>query len=261
LKLGLADRDQYYADPLFANVPLSELLSEEYTKLRRPLIDMKKASLERRPGDPRGGKSLLANPDLRTGLGATGNDTTTCVVADAAGNVVAATPSGFSGPVAGKTGIYLGTRLQSFNVWEGHVNCIEPGKRPRITLTPTIVLKDGRPVLAVSVAGGDGQEQATLQLLECAIDFGMSPDKAVTAARWQTDHLLGSFRQTAPRLGSLSFFPTPGEETVEELTKRGHVVRVSRRPQTNPVMLRIDPKTKTIEAAGDPQSRRHAAAY
>jgi gamma-glutamyltranspeptidase/glutathione hydrolase len=261
LKLAFADRDQFYADPNFADVPIRDLLSDSYTKLRTPLIDMQKASLERRPGDPRGGKALLEKPDLRTGLGDKGNDTTTCVVADAAGNVVAATPSGFDGVVAGKTGVYLGTRLQSNNVWEGHINCIEPGKRPRITLTPTIVLKNGKPVMAVSVAGGDGQDQATLQLLQCAIDFGMSPEKAVTAARWQTEHLLGSFRQAPPKLGSLTFFPTPGQDVVTELEKRGHTASVVRRPQTNPVMLRIDPRTKTIEAAGDPLSRRHAGAH
>lgn len=261
MKLAFADRDQFYADPLFAAVPLRELLSDPYTRLRRPLIDPKKASLERRPGDPLGGKALLDKPDLRTGLGDAGNDTTTCVVADAAGNVVAATPSGFSGPVAGKTGVMLGSRLQSFNVWEGHPNCIEPGKRPRITLTPTIVLRAGRPVMAVSVAGGDGQDQATLQLLTGAIDFGLSPEKAVTAVRWQTDHHLGSFRQPPPKLGSLSFFPDPGKEVLEDLTARGHKIEVVKRPQTNPVMLRIDPKTKTIDAAGDPLSRRHAAAY
>ncbi|HSQ57710.1 MAG TPA: gamma-glutamyltransferase [Gemmata sp.] len=261
MKLALADRDQYYADPNFAEVPIRDLLSDSYTKLRGSLIDMKHASLDRRPGDPRGGKELLEKPDLRTGLGDVGKDTTTCVVADAAGNVVAATPSGFDGVVAGKTGVFLSTRLQSFNMWAGHVNCIEPGKRPRITLTPTIVVKDGKPVVAVSVAGGDGQDQATLQLLLNAIDFGFPPEKAVTAARWQTDHLLGSFRQTPPKLGSLTFFPDPGMSMLNELRARGHKVELSRRPQTAPVLLRIDPRTKTIEVAGDPQARRHAAAY
>jgi gamma-glutamyltranspeptidase/glutathione hydrolase len=78
---------------------------------------------------------------------------------------VAATPSGWSGVVAGRTGVWLGTRLQSFNTWEGHPSCIEPGKRPRITLSPTLVLEGRAPVLAVGVAGGDNQDQVTLQLL------------------------------------------------------------------------------------------------
>src|SRR5262249_20403764 len=156
LKLALADRDTYYADPLFAQVPLTELLSARYTDLRRPLIDMKHASRAYQPGEPLGHKALLDRPELRAGPGGPANDTTTGVVADDQGNVVAATPSGFSGALVGNTGIWLSTRLQSFNIWEGHPNCIEAGKRPRITLTPGLVVKDGKPVLAVSVAGGDG---------------------------------------------------------------------------------------------------------
>src|SRR5439155_17055385 len=128
-----------------------------------------------------------------------------------------ATPSGFSGVVAGKTGVYLGTRLQSFNTWEGHPNCIEPGKRPRITLTPTIVLKDGKPAFAVSVAGGDMQDQATLQLLVSAIDFGMSPADAVTAPRLGTKHHPGSFRQAPPELGSLTLSPASPAAVVKGL--------------------------------------------
>jgi gamma-glutamyltranspeptidase/glutathione hydrolase len=267
MKLAMADRDVYYADPLFVSVPGEELLSAKYAELRRPLIDRKHASLEQRPGDPRAGKALLEGAVLRSGPGGPANDTTTCVVADGQGNVVAATPSGFSGVVAGKTGVWLGTRLQSFNAWEGHPNCIEPGKRPRITLTPTLVLKDGKPVFAVSVAGGDGQDQATLQLLVDAIDFGMSPAEAVTAPRFGTNHHLGSFRQTPPQLGSLLITEGFGADTIKELEARGHKTVKGpdgmslRRLSVAPVMLRIDPKSGEIQAAGDPRARRHAAAY
>src|SRR5689334_22138924 len=111
MKLALADRDVYYADPLFADVPLAELLSPQYTSLRRPLIDMQHASLVQRPGDPRGGKPLLARVETRRGLEGPSHDTTTCLVADSKGNVVAATPSGWSGVVVGNTGVWLGTRL------------------------------------------------------------------------------------------------------------------------------------------------------
>src|SRR5205085_9766841 len=152
-----------------------ELLSAKCAALRRGRIGPKTAPLAPRPGDPLKGLAVAGSSDPRTGPGGPAKDTTTCVVADKFGNVVAATPSGFSGVVAGKTGVYLGTRLQSFNVWEGHPNCIEPGKRPRITLTPTLVLKGDRPVLAVSVAGGDGQDQTILQMLVNAIDFGKTP--------------------------------------------------------------------------------------
>ena len=163
MKLGFADRDVYYADPLFVDVPVASLLSRGYAETRRALIDRQHASLEQRPGDPRQGRPLLGEIEKRRGLAGPVSDTTTCTTADRWGNVVVATPSGWSGVQAGETGIWLGTRLQSFNTWEGHPNCIVPGKRPRITLTPTLVLKQGKPVLAVSVAGGDGQDQAGLQ--------------------------------------------------------------------------------------------------
>jgi gamma-glutamyltranspeptidase / glutathione hydrolase len=261
MKLALADRDTYYADPLFADVPIDDLLAAKYTALRRPLIDPKKASLVQRPGDPKAAKALLANPDIRTGPGGPAFDTTTCVVADADGNVVAATPSGFYGVQVGSTGVWLGTRLQSFNTWEGHPNCIEPGKRPRITLTPGLVFKNGKPLLAVSVAGGDGQDQAALQLLLNVIDFGMSPAEAVTAPRFGTNHLLGSFRQTAPDLGSLLLNAEVGAAVIQNLKDRGHKVTIKRNALWAPVLLRIDALTGVVEAAGDPRTKRHAAAF
>jgi gamma-glutamyltranspeptidase/glutathione hydrolase len=151
--------------------------------------------------------------------------------------------------------------LQSFNAWQGHPNCIEPGKRPRITLTPTLVLKDGKPVLAVSVAGGDGQDQTTLQLLIDSLDFGLAPDKAVTAPRFGTNHHLGSFRQRPPELGSLLVNPEVGEEAIKDLRARGHRVTISNRALWAPCMLSIDAKTGQLHAAGDPRARRHAGAY
>ena len=260
MKLALADRDVYYADPLFASVPIRELLSPSYVKLRRPLIDRSRASLEQRPGDPRGGKPLLDASETRIGAAGPSNDTTTCLVADGSGNVVAATPSGWSGVVAGKTGIWLGSRLQSFNTWKDHPNVIEPGKRPRITLTPSLVFRDGKPVLAASVAGGDEQDQTSLQLILNHIDFRLAPPDSVTAPRFGTDHMLGSFRQKPPVLGDLHVSPDVGESTIAELTARGHRV-VTKAPSAAPCVIAIDPKTGQLDAAGDPKTRRHAAAY
>jgi gamma-glutamyltranspeptidase/glutathione hydrolase len=260
MKLALADRDVYYADPLFVDVPLTGLLAPEYAQRRRELIDRERASLVQRPGDPRHGQALLDAAQARRGLGGPALDTTTCVVADKAGNVVAATPSGWSGVLAGSTGIWLGTRLQSFNTWPDHPNCIEPGKRPRITLTPTLVLKAGKPELAISVAGGDGQDQTTLQLLVNHIDFGLDPARSVTADRFSTDHLLGSFRQTPPELGSLQLYQSLGPEVASELAGRGHRVEVVTRPLWSPIALAIDPATGIMRAAGDPRTGRHAAA-
>jgi gamma-glutamyltranspeptidase / glutathione hydrolase len=262
MKLGLADRDAYYADPLFVDVPLAELLSASYADLRRGLLDMRRASLELRPGDPRGGKALLPMQpqEYRLPKDPVG-DTTTCVVADRYGNVVAATPSGFGGVLAGGTGIRLGSRLRSFNTWRGHPDCIEPGKRPRITLTPTLVLKGGKPIAAISVAGGDLQDQVTLQLLLAYLEFGFSPAEAVTASRFATEHHIGSFNQPPPKLGSLSVYENLGKATIEELKKRGHKVGVVKPPLSNPVMLTLDPETGEKKAAGDPRANRHARAY
>jgi len=261
MKLALADRDTYYADPLFADVPLDALLAPAYAAARRKLIDPNKASLVHRPGDPRSGKALAASANLPHGLAGLIHDTTTCLTADSEGNVVAATPSGWDGVVAGKTGVWLGTRLQSFNLWPDHPNCIEPGKRPRITLTPTLVLKAGKPVMAVSVAGGDGQDQVTLQLLIGAIEFHLDAAQAVTAARFNTNHFVGSFGQTPPELGSLQIYDSIGESTLRALRSKGHKVSAVKPPLWHPTMLQIDRATGVIEAAGDPKAGRHAAAF
>lgn len=261
LKLGMADRDVHYGDPAVVDVPIRQLLSKEYAALRRPLIDPARASPVQRPGDPKGHKALLDPGAVRAGLGGSPRDTTTCLTADRWGNVVAATPSGWSGVVAGKTGVWLGSRLQSFNLWKGHPNCLAPGKRPRITLTPTLILKDGVPVAAVSVAGGDAQDQVTLQVVLNLLDFGLAADRAVTERRWLTGHYVGSFGQSPPRLGTLMLQDGTDDGIVVELKRRGHDVSAVSPPLWWPVALTRDPKTGVLHAAGDPKAGRHAAAY
>jgi len=263
LKLGLADRDEYYGDPLFVDVPLKSLLSDRYTKLRRPLIDMAKASTEVRPGDPVNMKAVKGHGSYLPGPGGT----TTCVVADRWGNMVAATPSG-NPPyaVCRELGVAHGNRLRSLNTTPGHPNRIEPGKRPRITLTPTIVLKDGKPILAISVAGGDLQDQTTLNCLLNNIEFGMMPADAVTAARFHTGHHQNSFdpdpdrKKTLGTLASLTVDDRVEESVRRQLGGRGHEVRTASMPIGHPVMLYLDPDTAVIHAAGDPRAGRHAAA-
>jgi gamma-glutamyltranspeptidase/glutathione hydrolase len=163
--------------------------------------------------------------------------------------------------LAGKTGVWLGSRLQSFNTWEGHPNVIVPGKRPRITLTPTIVLKEGRPAIAVSVAGSDAQDQVTLQSLLDLIDFGMTPSRAVTAPRFTTDHFVSSFTQVPPKLGSLNIYESVGDDVLSDLKARGHRLTISKPPLAAPVLIRLDAASGRIEAAGDPKARRHAGAF
>ncbi|MFQ6035199.1 MAG: gamma-glutamyltransferase family protein [Sedimentisphaerales bacterium] len=263
LKLGLADRDEYYGDPLFTDVPLKALLSDRYTKLRRSLIDMTYASTEVRPGDPLNLKAVKDRGKYRPGRGGT----TTCVVADRWGNLVAATPSG-NGPyaVCRELGVAHGNRLRSLNTTAGHPNRIQPGKRPRITLTPTIVLKDGKAVMAISVAGGDLQDQTTLNCLLNHIEFGMMPEDAVTAPRFSTGHHQNSFNPNPDRkatlgtLGSLTLDDRIDENVIRELTDRGHKVSTTSRPIAYPVMIYVDHDTGMIYAAGDPRAKRHAAA-
>jgi gamma-glutamyltranspeptidase/glutathione hydrolase len=263
LKLGFADRDEYYGDPLFVDVPIELLLSDKYTKLRRSLIDITKASTKIRPGDPIRIKAVKGPGTYRPGPGGT----TTCVVADRWGNFVAATPSG-NGPysICSKLGVAHGNRLRSLNTTVGHPNRIEPGKRPRITLTPTIVLKDGKAVMAISVAGGDLQDQTTLNCLLNHIEFGMMPEDAVTAPRFNTGHHENSFnpnpdrRKTLGTLASLTVDDRIDEYVRDELTNRGHKVRTTSKPIGYPVMLYLDTNTGLIHSAGDPRAKRHAAA-
>jgi gamma-glutamyltranspeptidase / glutathione hydrolase len=261
MKLALADRDIYYGDPLFADIPLEQLLSKNYSDVRRPLIDSQKASLLFRPGDPRGNKAELAAAEIPAGTKRAANDTTTCLTADRFGNVIAATPSGWGGVMAGETGVQLGSRLISLNTKEGSPNCIEPGKRPRITLTPTLVLKDNKPCLAVSVAGGDLQDQVSLQVLLNSLDFGLPPDKAVTAPRFSTAHHIGSFNQPPPSLGSLSINEDVGEKTLASLAARGHKVSSTKGAIGAPVAIRLDAATGQKQVAGDPKAGRRVGAY
>jgi gamma-glutamyltranspeptidase/glutathione hydrolase len=178
--------------------------------------------------------------------------TTTLCVADRWGNVIAATPSGLgstAGP-AGKTGIIHGTRLVSLNTWQGHPNCIAPGKRPRITLTPTLVLKDKKPVLAISIAGGDLQDQVALQLILDNIDFDMLPAVAVKAPRFATSHHTGSFGQDKPKIGSLTVNDQISAEVIGDLQERGHQVRTTTHGIGGAAMLYIDPDTQKFYGAG-----------
>jgi gamma-glutamyltranspeptidase/glutathione hydrolase len=248
MKLALADRDAYYGDPRFVNVPLLNLLSDQYTKIRTGLIDMEHASLEIRLGDPFNMKPLIEDDNPHDSQGGT----TTLCVADQWGNVVAATPSGLGSTagVAGNTGIIHGTRLVSLNTWKGHPNCIAPGKRPRITLTPTLVLKNGRPVLAISIAGGDLQDQVALQLILDNVDFGMLPAEAVKAPRFATRHHTGSFGQDKPNLGSLTVNENIDQAVIHDLEKRGHKVRSTSHGIGGAAMLYIDPENQKFYGAG-----------
>src|ERR1700749_1608507 len=125
-------------------------------------------------------------------------------VTDKFGNVIAATPSGLSSTagVAGHTGIIHGSRLSSLNTFAGTPNVIEPGKRPRIPLSPTLLFHENHPVMAISVAGGDQQDQAAIQVILNYGEFGRGPEEGFRAPRFATEHFISSVGQHGPKLGS-----------------------------------------------------------
>lgn len=240
VKLAFADRDAYYGDPNFSKIPAALLLSKEYAAQRAALIDPHHASMESRPGTGPG-----LNPPAMPSTAAAGivNDTTSVDVVDGAGNAFAATPSGAWLPsvIAGDTGIPLSTRLQSFVLTPGHANVLAPHKRPRVTLSPTLVMKDGQLAFIMSTPGGDNQDQALLQVLLNIIEFGMMPQQAVESPRFQSDHMYSSFAGHEFHAGRLNLESRIPAETVVALRALGHIVTVSG-PWSNssaPVVIQV----------------------
>ena len=271
LKLALADRDRYYGDPNFVKIPMAELLSKNYAALRRPLIDQQRASLAQQPGDPMNMKAVLASAVQTVGRVTTipelerANDTTCVNVIDKDGNLFSATPSGAWLPavVAGDTGVLMGQRLQSALTDPNSPNVVAPGKRPRITLTPTLVLKNGEPFMVLSTPGGDNQDQALLQVLLNVIEFGMNPQEAVEAARFDTQHYVSSFDDHEFLPGSLNIESRVGLKTIQELTNKGHKVKVQSEWGTlsAPTVVIYDPKTGVSSGGADPRRSRYAVAW
>src|SRR5215813_6696847 len=271
LKLGFADRDRFYGDPNFVKVPATELLSKNYASMRRSLIDQQQASLQQRPGDPLNMKPLLASaatisynappaPEIEKA-----NDTTCVNVIDKDGNMFSATPSGAWLPavVAGDTGVLMGQRLQSALTDPNSPNVVAPGKRPRITLTPTLVLKDGQPFMILSTPGGDNQDQALLQVLLNVVEFGMNPQEAVEAPRFDTQHYVSSFDDHEFLPGSLNVESRVSLKTIEELSNRGHKVKVQGEWGTlsSPTVIIYNPKNGVAAAGADPRRSRYAVAW
>jgi gamma-glutamyltranspeptidase / glutathione hydrolase len=271
LKLGMADRDRYYGDPEFVKIPMTELLSKNYAALRRPLIDERRASLAQQPGDPLNMKAVLASAVQTIGRASAlpeierANDTTCVNVVDKDGNLFSATPSGAWLPavVAGDTGVLMGQRLQSSLTDPNSPNVVAPGKRPRITLTPTIVLKGGEPFMVLSTPGGDNQDQALLQVLLNVIEFGMNPQEAVEAPRFDTQHYVSSFDDHEFVPGSLNVESRVNLKTVQELSDKGHKVKVQGEWGTlsAPTVIIYDPKNGVASAGADPRRSRYAVAW
>jgi gamma-glutamyltranspeptidase/glutathione hydrolase len=217
VKLAFADRDRYYGDPKFSKIPEGMLLSKEYAAERRKLIDPAHASMESRPGE------------TATEHVSTAHDTTCVNAFDRWGNAFSATPSGAWLPsvIAGDTGVPLTTRLQTFVVTPGHPNQLKPGKRPRVTLSPTIVTRNGEFAFEMSTPGGDNQDQALLQVLLNIIEFGMTPQEAAEAPRFQTEHYYSSFDFHDFKPGRVNVERRVPRQSVDGLLKLGHIVQVT----------------------------------
>jgi gamma-glutamyltranspeptidase/glutathione hydrolase len=232
-KLAFADREAWYGDPAFYDVPIETLLSREYAATRRALVG-EESSGELRPGTPDGREPRLAAPvdevPIAPGVGEpTRGDTVHLDVVDRWGNMVAATPSGgwlWGAPVIPELGFCLGTRAQMFWLEEGLPSSLEPGKRPRTTLSPTLVGRDGEPYLALGTPGGDQQDQWALQVLLGHLHFGLDLQAAIDAPCHHTEAFPSSFYPRAMRPRHAAVEDRAGAETMDGLRDRGHDVEV-----------------------------------
>ena len=255
-KLAFADRETYYADPEFVDVPLNELFSERYAALRRALVDPERASMDLRPGDPRAMRAELGAPAKARSWGA---GTTHVDAADRRGNVIAITPSGAwlrSSPVADALGFPLGTRLQTFYLDERHPNALAPRKRPRTTLTPSIATtRDGR-WIAFGTQGGDQQDQWTLQFFLNVADFGMNLQQAIEAPRYSCLHAPSSFFPHDASPGLVRLESRIDERVREDLAARGH--KIETRPpwcDGNVLAVALDGARGQLAAGADPRGQ------
>jgi gamma-glutamyltranspeptidase / glutathione hydrolase len=223
LKLAFADRERYYGDPQHVAVPMAALLSDAYAARRRALIDPARASLALRPGDPAGPAALLDAAPLPAA--AWGSGTVHVNAVDRARTMVSATASGAwigGAPVVPGLGVPLTTRLQFFSLDPGHPNVLAPGKQPRTTLTPGLVLAGGRPRMALGTMGGDHQDQWSLQVFLNAAVFGMAVQDAIEAPRVSTRHAPNSFHPHDARPGHVAIEARVPYLVRRELQARGH---------------------------------------
>jgi gamma-glutamyltranspeptidase/glutathione hydrolase len=232
-KLAFADREAWYGDPRFSDVPLEDLLSRGYADERRRLVG-EESSAELRPGSPGGRPPRLPEPveigSVAPGVGEpTRGDTVHVDAVDRFGNMVAATPSGgwlWGAPVIPSLGFCLGTRAQMFWLEEGLPNSLEPGKRPRTTLSPSVAARDGEPYLAFGTPGGDQQDQWTLHVFLAHVHFGMDLQAAIDAPNHHTEAFPSSFYPREVRPRHVAVEERAGADAVEGLRARGHRVEV-----------------------------------
>jgi len=270
MNLAFADRDFYYGDPYFPPAePTRGLLSKEYAKQRAATINPDRNDAAAGPGDPypfQGGKnpySAQLQQQRKAALAALDQSeltaqqltefeagfrsgTTTVIAADDKGWLVSVTPSGGWVPatIAGRTGIGLSQRMQSFvlDPAENPFNVVAPGKRPRVTLTPSLALKNGKPWLAFAVQGGDSQDQNLLQFFLNVHDFGMTPQEAAEAPNFNSYQMRASFDQHESQPGRIVLNAAMPQWVSKELIARGYKPEYEARTSGPINAILIDPE-------------------
>jgi gamma-glutamyltranspeptidase/glutathione hydrolase len=249
MNLSFADRDFYYGDPAFMkNSPIKTLISKDYAKERLKLINPEKNDPAFRPGDP---YSFIGKPnpfakylreiDTSRSTGFLDDKfkeefqmgTTTVVAADKSGWVVSFTPSGGWIPacIAGNTGVGLSQRMQSFvlNEKDGPNNVLAPGKQPRVTLTPSMALKDGKPFLAFAKQAGDEQDQLLLQFFLNVVEFDIPIQKATEAPSFKTYQMYSTFGKHERKPGNMMLNTATSEKIRKELEAMGYKIQTENR--------------------------------
>jgi gamma-glutamyltranspeptidase/glutathione hydrolase len=252
-KLAFADREQYYADPEFEDVPLDLLLSKEYADERRELIDPMRASMLHRPGGLK--PMILDESEQRPYFE---RDTVHLEAVDKEGFMVSATPSGGwirTSPLIPELGFTTNTRAQFFHLDKNHVEALKPGKRPSTTLTPSLVTENDIQYMVFGTPGDDKQDQWTLQFFLNYVDFKMNLQESLDAPTVHINHFPGSFWPHAARPGEINLEPRIPADIVDELRKRGHKVVISK-PWSHGrcLAIRYNPRTGLMCGGASPRT-------
>ena len=272
-KLAFADREAYYGDPDFDQVPLEDLLSKEYSTARRDLIGPR-SSQELRPGELMGALpsyvTIEVAEDNRRALGVKARDvqdlglghahvgdTTHLDAVDREGNMVAATPSGGwlgTSPIIKGLGFPLGTRGQMFYLNPNRPNALAPRKRPRATLTPSLVTKDGEPFMVFGTPGGDAQDQWTLQFFLNYVEFQMNIQEALDAPTVHSEHFPSSFYPRKAYPGRVIAESRISPQVIAELEGRGHDIVMTGPWNNGKVMgIRYDRENGVMQGGVSPK--------
>ena len=257
MKLAFADREQYYGDPTQAMVPGEVLLSDEYSSLRASLIDLRRSSLELRPGDARRNAARLPAEECFTPK-SWGAGTVHVDAVDSKGNMASFTPSGawlMSAEVVEPLGFPLSVRMMTFYLAPAHhPNVVAPGKRPRTTLTPSLAFRNGKPWMTFGTMGGDNQGQWLLQFYLYRAAFGMTIQEAIEAPKLSTEHFPGFFAPHEGFPNQVRIEPRFGTKVLDELRRRGHALDIAPDWSEGFVSaVQFDEETGLIEAGCDPR--------